>query len=140
IEVTMKLEDAPAVRGNAAELREVITNLVLNAIDAMPRGGQLALTTRPFDGGVELTVADSGEGMSEEVRRRIFEPFFSTRSPLRTGLGLSGVQGCGARPRGRGGGGGGGGRGPPWGLWPPGGAAASPAVAPAAPAVRPRAA
>ena len=101
IEVTTDLEDAPAVRGNAAELREVVTNLVLNAIDAMPRGGQLGLSTRPRDGGVELTVTDTGEGMSEEVRRRIFEPFFSTRSPLRTGLGLSVVHGIVSRHRGR---------------------------------------
>jgi signal transduction histidine kinase len=101
IEVTTDLEDAPAVRGNAAELREAVTNLVLNAIDAMPRGGQLGLSTRPRDGGVELTVTDTGEGMSEEVRRRIFEPFFSTRSPLRTGLGLSVVHGIVGRHRGR---------------------------------------
>lgn len=140
IEVTMKLEDAPAVRGNAAELREVITNLVLNAIDAMPRGGQLALTTRPFDGGVELAVADSGEGMSEEVRRRIFEPFFSTRSPLRTGLGLSVVHGIVGRHRGRVEVASEEGRGTTMRVWLPTAAAASPAVAPAAPAVRPRAA
>lgn len=101
IEVTTDLEAAPAVRGNAAELREVVTNLVLNAIDAMPRGGQLGLSTRPRGGGVELTVTDTGEGMSEEVRRRIFEPFFSTRSPLRTGLGLSVVHGTVGRHRGR---------------------------------------
>ena len=101
IEVITDLEAAPAVRGNAAELREVVTNLVLNAIDAMPRGGQLGLSTRPRGGGVELAVTDSGEGMSEEVRRRIFEPFFSTRSPLRTGLGLSVVHGTVARHRGR---------------------------------------
>ena len=101
IEVTTDLEAAPAVRGNAAELREVVTNLVLNAIDAMPRGGQLGLSTRPRGGGVELTVTDTGEGMSEEVRRRIFEPFFSTRSPMRTGLGLSVVHGTVGRHRGR---------------------------------------
>ena len=101
VEVTTDLEDVPAVRGNAAELREVVTNLVLNAIDAMPRGGQLGLSTRPRDGGVALTVTDTGEGMSEEVRRRIFEPFFSTRSPLRTGLGLSVVHGIVGRHRGR---------------------------------------
>ena len=101
IEVTLDLEEAPAVRGNAAELREAVTNLVLNAIDAMPRGGQLSLASRPCDGGVELAVADTGEGMAEDVRTRIFEPFFSTRSPLRTGLGLSVVHGIVVRHRGR---------------------------------------
>jgi signal transduction histidine kinase len=101
IEVTLDLETAPPVRGNAAELREAVTNLVLNAIDAMPRGGQLSLASRPRDRGVELTVADTGEGMAEDVRARIFEPFFSTRSPLRTGLGLSVVHGIVARHQGR---------------------------------------
>ena len=101
IEVTLDLETAPPVRGNAAELREAVTNLVLNAIDAMPRGGQLSLASRPRDGGVELTVGDTGEGMTEDVRARIFEPFFSTRSPLRTGLGLSVVHGIVARHQGR---------------------------------------
>jgi signal transduction histidine kinase/CheY-like chemotaxis protein len=101
VEVTLDLEDAPPVRGNAAELRETVTNLVLNAIDAMPRGGQLSLATRPHEGGVELMVTDTGEGMSEDVRGRIFEPFFSTRSPLRTGLGLSVVHGIVGRHQGR---------------------------------------
>jgi signal transduction histidine kinase len=101
IEVVLDLEDAPSVQGNAAELREAVTNLVLNAIDAMPHGGHLNLSTRPRDGGVEVTVADTGEGMSEDVRARIFEPFFSTRSPLRTGLGLSVVHGIVGRHQGR---------------------------------------
>jgi signal transduction histidine kinase len=101
IEVNLDLEDAPPVRGNAAELREAVTNLVLNAIDAMPRGGQLSLATRLSEGGAELTVTDTGEGMSEDVRGRIFEPFFSTRSPLRTGLGLSVVHGIVGRHQGR---------------------------------------
>jgi signal transduction histidine kinase len=101
IEVVTDLEDVPPVRGNAASLREAVTNLLLNAIDAMPRGGRLGLSTRAREGGVEVTVEDSGEGMSPEVRRRIFEPFFSTRSPLRTGLGLSVVHGIITRHRGR---------------------------------------
>jgi signal transduction histidine kinase len=101
IEVSLDLQDAPPVRGNAAELREAVTNLVLNAIDAMPRGGQLSLGTHPRDEGVELVLTDTGEGMSDDVRGRIFEPFFSTRSPLRTGLGLSVVHGIVGRHRGR---------------------------------------
>lgn len=101
IEVTTDLEETPPVAGSTAELREAVTNLVLNAIDAMPRGGQLLLSTRAREGGVELSVSDSGEGMSDEVRRRVFDPFFSTRSPLRTGLGLSVVHGIVSRHRGR---------------------------------------
>ncbi|OGL18471.1 MAG: hypothetical protein A3K12_09660 [Candidatus Rokubacteria bacterium RIFCSPLOWO2_12_FULL_71_19] len=101
IEVTTDLEETPPVSGSTAELREAVTNLVLNAIDAMPRGGQLLLSTRAREGGVELSVSDSGEGMPDEVRRRVFDPFFSTRSPLRTGLGLSVVHGTVSRHRGR---------------------------------------
>jgi len=101
IDVITDLEEGPAVLGNAAELREALTNLILNAIDAMPRGGRLGLATRRRDGGIEVTVSDSGEGMSEETRRRIFEPFFSTRTPTRTGLGLSVVYGIVSRHHGR---------------------------------------
>jgi CheY-like chemotaxis protein len=101
IEVITDLEETAPVLGNAAELREAVTNLILNSIDAMPRGGRLALTTRRRGDGVEVTVSDSGEGMSEEVRRRIFEPFFSTRTPVRSGLGLAVVHGIVTRHRGR---------------------------------------
>lgn len=101
IEVVTDLEDVPPVRGSAVELREAVTNLLLNAIDAMPRGGRLRLATRTERDGVRLTVSDSGEGMSDEVRRRIFDPFFSTRSPRRSGLGLSVVHGIVYRHGGR---------------------------------------
>ena len=93
IEVVTDLDRLPAVDGQAAALREAVMNLILNAVDAMPRGGRLGLTTRRVDGGVELVVSDAGEGMPEDVRRRIFDPFFTTRAPHRTGLGLSVVHG-----------------------------------------------
>jgi nitrogen-specific signal transduction histidine kinase len=101
VDVVTDLEEGPAVLGSATELREAVTNVILNAIDAMPQGGRLGLATRSRDGGVEVTVSDSGEGMSEETRRRIFEPFFSTRTPTRSGLGLSVVYGIVTRHRGR---------------------------------------
>ena len=101
IEVVTDLENMPVVQGNPAALREAVTNLLMNAIDAMPRGGRVSLTTRAAEGGVRLTVEDTGEGMSPEVRRRAFDPFFTTRGPLRTGLGLSVVYGITVRHRGR---------------------------------------
>ena len=93
IEVVTVLDKVPHVDGQAPALREAMMNLILNALDAMPRGGRLGLTTRRADGGAELDVSDSGEGMPEDVRRRIFDPFFTTRAPQRTGLGLSVVHG-----------------------------------------------
>jgi len=75
--------------GREPDLREALTNLVFNAVDAMPEGGQLGLTARAVPGGVEVEVSDSGTGMSEEVRSRLFEPFFSTKGERGTGLGLA---------------------------------------------------
>lgn len=69
-------------------LRRALLNLVLNAIDAMPQGGELLLVGRAAGGEVNLAVADSGPGLSEEVARRIFEPFFTTKGKG-TGLGLA---------------------------------------------------
>jgi signal transduction histidine kinase len=100
IELTTDLDRVPPVEGQMGALREVVMNLILNAVDAMPRGGRLAVTTRRVDTGVELRVSDTGEGMSEEVRHRIFDPFFTTRAPQRTGLGLSVVHGVVDRHRG----------------------------------------
>jgi signal transduction histidine kinase len=100
IEMATDLDRVPPVDGQMGALREVVMNLILNAVDAMPRGGRLGLTTRRVDAGVELQVSDTGEGMSEEVRRRIFDPFFTTRAPQRTGLGLSVVHGVVDRHRG----------------------------------------
>jgi CheY-like chemotaxis protein len=87
--VTSLTADLPPVAGDPSELREVLINLILNAVDAMPDGGTLAFAT-VFDAErVELTVADTGTGMPEHVRQRIFDPFFTTKGPQGTGLGLS---------------------------------------------------
>jgi signal transduction histidine kinase len=100
IEMVTDLDRVPPVEGQAAALREAVMNLILNAVDAMPRGGRLGLTLRRVDDGVEIHVSDGGEGMPEDVRRRIFDPFFTTRAPHRTGLGLSVVHGVVSRHRG----------------------------------------
>jgi len=69
-------------------IRRAMLNLVLNAIDAMPGGGTLVITSYDNDRGFELEVADSGPGLSDEAKRRAFEPFFSTKQNG-TGLGLA---------------------------------------------------
>jgi PAS domain S-box-containing protein len=101
IEVWRTMENLPNVSGNPAEIREALSNLVLNAVDAMPTGGRLTISgfTEPTATAPEtpswvvLTVTDSGVGMTEEVRSRIFEPFFTTKGVTGTGLGLAVVYG-----------------------------------------------
>jgi len=90
LRLDLRLTPLPAVMGRPSELNEVVTNLILNAIDAMPQGGTLGISTRPEgDEHVVLTIADTGVGMPEHVRTRIFDPFFSTKGEVGTGLGLS---------------------------------------------------
>ncbi|MBI3625601.1 MAG: GAF domain-containing protein, partial [Candidatus Rokubacteria bacterium] len=89
IDVTTALDPVPAIAGDPAELREVLTNLILNAVDAMPEGGTLSLSTRAVEGRVVVDVSDTGVGMPPEVQRQIFDPFFTTKGPKGTGLGLS---------------------------------------------------
>src|SRR5205814_7815124 len=83
----------PIVAGDESALREVLTNLLFNAVDAMPQGGRLLLETSIEDERAVVRVADTGTGMSETVRRRCIEPFFSTKGERGTGLGLSMVYG-----------------------------------------------
>jgi signal transduction histidine kinase/CheY-like chemotaxis protein len=89
LELRADLREVPAILGDAAELREAMTNLILNALDAMPAGGTLALASGLVSDRIEVTVADTGVGMPDEVREKIFDPFFTTKGPQGTGLGLS---------------------------------------------------
>ncbi len=93
IDVALELEPVPPVAGEESALREVLTNLIFNAVDAMPTGGTLTLRTRRVDNTAVMEVADTGTGMTEEVRQRCLEPFFSTKGEHGTGLGLSMVFG-----------------------------------------------
>ena len=99
--VTDLAEGLPPVAGDPAELREAFTNLVLNAVDAMPKGGTLTLRTRAADGQVEVEVRDTGTGIPEHIREKIFDPFFTTKGPKGTGLGLSMAYGILQRHNGR---------------------------------------
>ena len=89
IEVLVQPGPIPEVKGIRPEIREVLVNLVLNAVDALPEGGRIVVTTRTESGHVVASVSDVGIGMSEEVRGRAFEPFFTTKGVKRTGLGLA---------------------------------------------------
>jgi two-component system, cell cycle sensor histidine kinase and response regulator CckA len=82
------------IRIDRGYLVQIIMNLAVNARDAMPRGGQLRITTRNVDGSVMLEIGDTGCGMRADVVARVFEPFFTTKDVGRgTGLGLSVVHG-----------------------------------------------
>jgi two-component system cell cycle sensor histidine kinase/response regulator CckA len=90
IQIRVLLEPGiPAVAGEPTELQEVLRNLLLNAIEALPSGGRITVRTWASNGSVLCSVADSGAAMSEEARRRALEPFFTTKEALHLGLGLS---------------------------------------------------
>lgn len=92
-DVTVKTASPAPVVGDPSELREALTNLVFNALDAMPQGGRITLHTGIDGERVYCAVRDTGIGMTEEVRQRLFEPFFTTKGEKGTGLGLSVVYG-----------------------------------------------
>jgi signal transduction histidine kinase/DNA-binding response OmpR family regulator len=102
--VTIEIEtDLTAVRraiGDERGLREVLINLILNAVDATPESGRITLRTRPEREYVALEVSDTGVGMSEEVRQRCLEPFFTTKAEEGAGMGLSMIHGIVSRHRG----------------------------------------
>jgi len=79
----------PPILGDASELREALTNLILNAVDAMPAGGTLTLLTCATEDHVDVVISDTGVGIAASVRDKIFDPFFTTKGPKGTGLGLS---------------------------------------------------
>jgi PAS domain S-box-containing protein len=89
IEMVSDFEEIPPVVGNASELREVITNMIFNAIEALPEGGKIEIRTFSRKDKVTIQISDTGIGMSEEVRKKAFEPFFTTKPFTNTGLGLS---------------------------------------------------
>jgi signal transduction histidine kinase/CheY-like chemotaxis protein len=105
--VEADMRPVPRILGSESELRELLTNLIFNAVDAMPEGGTIRIRTglREAASGdappqVFLEVSDTGTGMTDEVRRRCLEPFFSTKGERGTGLGLPMVFGIVKRHRG----------------------------------------
>jgi signal transduction histidine kinase len=93
IDVRTEMRNVPTVPGDESELREALANLVFNAIDAIPKRGTIVLRTEVQGRWLVITVSDDGVGMTEEVRARCLEPFFSTKKSEGTGLGLGSVYG-----------------------------------------------
>jgi signal transduction histidine kinase/CheY-like chemotaxis protein len=102
IQLQTELEESlPDIMGSEVEIRDALTNLIFNAVDAMPEGGTLTVRSRAVVAGageaamrqVQIEVSDTGFGMDEETRRRCLEPFFTTKGERGTGLGLAMVYG-----------------------------------------------
>jgi two-component system sensor histidine kinase AtoS len=90
LEFVRNLDPAlPRIMADPGQMQQVILNLLLNAMEATPEGGTITLSTKPGrEGTVEVAVADTGKGMSEEARAKIFQPFYTTK-PKGSGLGLA---------------------------------------------------
>ncbi len=88
VRLTVDVPDNVHVRADAGMLRRAVLNLILNALDAMPDGGELVITGVDYDESVELEIADSGPGLAPSTIKRVFEPFFTTKSHG-AGLGLA---------------------------------------------------
>jgi CheY-like chemotaxis protein len=101
VELITKLNHLQAVAGNAAELREVLTNIILNALDAVPGDGIITISTWADDRYGYISIADTGMGMSSDIQQRIFDPFFSSKGPGNSGLGLSVAYGIISRHEGK---------------------------------------
>src|SRR6185369_2948204 len=91
VTVHRDLKRTRLIRGNSADLRRVFTNLIINSLQAMPKGGHITFGCEDDDRAVHAWVRDTGLGIAPEVRRRIFDPYFTTKAGG-TGLGLSGAQ------------------------------------------------
>jgi GAF domain-containing protein/CheY-like chemotaxis protein len=87
--VTTQYDAVLPVAGESSELIEVFTNVIFNALDAMPSGGQMHIQAGTRDDRVFASVTDTGRGMTEEIRRRVFDPFFTTKGVKGNGLGMS---------------------------------------------------
>jgi signal transduction histidine kinase/ActR/RegA family two-component response regulator len=89
IHLNVEIRSNRKIMGDESELREVLVNMVFNAVDAMPKGGTLTLRAEDSEDFVLISVSDTGTGMSAEVRSRIFDPFFTTKGKAGMGLGLA---------------------------------------------------
>lgn len=87
--LTLFADSSAQVMGDPVELREVLVNIIYNAIDAMPQGGEIRMSANESTDHVTLTIVDTGTGMPPEVKSRLFDPFFTTKGKAGTGMGLA---------------------------------------------------
>ena len=93
VRVVCEIDDNIYIRGNTSELHNAFTNIVFNAVDAMPDGGFISFKGQQKNNQVLLRVQDTGTGMTDEIRQKIFDPFFTTKGSEGNGLGMSEVYG-----------------------------------------------
>lgn len=89
LDLQMELNEVPPIAGEEAAIREVIVNLIFNAIEAMPSGGRIYISTQSNEREVFIKIRDTGIGMPEEFKNKAFDPFLTTKGPTNSGLGLS---------------------------------------------------
>jgi PAS domain S-box-containing protein len=100
VDVAIESVSSLPILGSRAEIREALTNLIFNSVDALPEGGTISIRCRSEGKESILEVADTGVGMTEDVKSRMFEPFFTTKGMSGNGLGLSMVYGIVSRHKG----------------------------------------
>ena len=93
IKVVHRLDSLPPIEGSPAGLRDVFVNLILNAVQAMPDGGIIRIEGTVDESEMRIRISDTGTGMSAEVRKRVFEPLYTTKGERGTGMGLAVVAG-----------------------------------------------
>lgn len=89
IDLELHARDLPPIQGSAAELRDVFVNLILNAVQALPNGGRITIDSECVQDEIIVRVRDTGTGMTDAVRKRIFEPLFTTKGGRGSGMGLA---------------------------------------------------
>ena len=100
VEIRIEANEPAPILGTRAEIREALTNLIFNAVDALSKGGTIIVRAQSNGGESILEVEDNGIGMADHVKSRMFEPFFTTKGLSGNGLGLSMVYGIVSRHRG----------------------------------------
>jgi signal transduction histidine kinase len=101
ITVEREFQSVPMIAGNGGEIREVASNLIFNAVDALPQGGRIVVRAYPQEPNAILEIQDDGIGMTEEIRSRCLEPYVTTKGKPGTGLGLAMVYGIVQRHHGQ---------------------------------------